>query len=107
MAQRRRRHERTQIALLDGKPAIGFQVSRTKGYDEARIARGVEQALAELKACHPDPGVTLVLSSVAFTLEQYQGSMNMLTGVLLVYAMLVLLLDGIACKPAPMPLGIE
>lgn len=70
--------ERTQIALLDGKPAIGFQVSRTKGYDEASIARGVEQALAELKASHPDLGVTLVHSSVAFTLEQYQGSMNML-----------------------------
>ncbi|MCD6671440.1 MAG: efflux RND transporter permease subunit [Burkholderiaceae bacterium] len=70
--------ERTQIALLDGKPAIGFQVSRTKGYDEASIGRGVEQALAELKARHPDLGVTLVRSSVEFTLEQYKGSMEML-----------------------------
>jgi multidrug efflux pump subunit AcrB len=70
--------ERTQAALLDGKPVIGFTIQRTKGFDETRIAEGVTQALQQLQAEHPSMQVTPISGSVAYTLEQFDGSMSML-----------------------------
>jgi multidrug efflux pump subunit AcrB len=70
--------ERTQAALLDGQPAIGFQVSRSKGYDETKIAAGVEQALADLKQKHPGLRIELIRSGVEHTYGQYRASMEML-----------------------------
>jgi multidrug efflux pump subunit AcrB len=69
--------ERSQIALLDGKPVVGFQVYRAKGFDETKIAVGVAQVLEQIQA-DKNVGFTLVYSKVAQTQEQYQGSMNML-----------------------------
>jgi multidrug efflux pump subunit AcrB len=70
--------ERTQLALLDGKPVIGFQVYRAKGYDESRVAEGVRQALQRLQQADPSLSVTLISGSVSYALEQYHGSMTML-----------------------------
>jgi multidrug efflux pump subunit AcrB len=70
--------EPSQGALLDGKPAVGFQVSRSRGFDEGRIAQGAVQVLAKLQASNPDLRVQLIRSSVTKTNEQYQGSMEML-----------------------------
>ncbi|AGX86811.1 efflux RND transporter permease subunit [Candidatus Symbiobacter mobilis] len=70
--------QRTQAALLDGKPVVGVQIARTRGYDETRIAEGIAQALEALQRKHPGMGVTVVRSTVDFTLEQYRGSMEML-----------------------------
>lgn len=70
--------EPSQGAMLDGKPAVGFQVSRARGFDESRIAQGAERVLAKLQASNPDLRVQLIRSSVAKTNEQYQGSMEML-----------------------------
>ncbi|MCX8475363.1 MAG: efflux RND transporter permease subunit [Sphingomonas sp.] len=70
--------ERTQAALLDGKPVIGFSVYRARGFDEVRIAEGVRKALAQLRQADPTLGLTEVSGSVGQTLEQYEGSMAML-----------------------------
>lgn len=70
--------DRTQAALLDGRPAIGFNIYRARGHDETRIAEGVAAALARLSAADPALEFELVSSSVAYTLEQFQGSMAML-----------------------------
>lgn len=70
--------DRTQAALLDGRPAIGFHIYRARGHDETRIAEGVAAALARLSAADPALEFELVSSSVAYTLEQFQGSMAML-----------------------------
>jgi len=70
--------ERTQVALLDGKPVIGFNVYRAKGHDETRVAEGVQQALQRLQEADPSISVTLISGSVDYALEQYQGSMTML-----------------------------
>jgi multidrug efflux pump subunit AcrB len=70
--------ERSQAALLDGKPVIGFTVQRTKGFDETRIAAGVTEALQQLQAEHTSLQVTPISGSVAYTLEQFDGSMAML-----------------------------
>jgi multidrug efflux pump subunit AcrB len=70
--------ERTQAALLDGKPAVGFQISRSKGYDETEIAAGVARVLTELKRKHHGLSIELVQSGVAHTHGQYRASMEML-----------------------------
>lgn len=70
--------ERTQAALLDGAPVVGFKVYRAKGFDEIRIAEGVRQALGRLTASDPSLVFTQVSGSVAYTVEQYRGSMHML-----------------------------
>jgi multidrug efflux pump subunit AcrB len=70
--------ERAQAALLDGKYVVGFKIFRAKGYDETRIAEGVSKALAGLAGTDRTLSFTLISGTVAYTLEQYQGSMNML-----------------------------
>src|SRR5690606_21044834 len=57
---------------------IGFNIYRARGHDETRIAEGVAAALARLSAADPALEFELVSSSVAYTLEQFQGSMAML-----------------------------
>jgi multidrug efflux pump subunit AcrB len=70
--------ERTQAALLDGKPAIGFQVFRTKGFDETLIAQKAIQALENIKKDNPDLDIQLVRASVTQTLKKYHDSMEMM-----------------------------
>lgn len=70
--------ERIQLATLDGKPLIGFNIYRAKGHDETRIARDVEQALRQMQQADASLSFTLISGSVAYAQEQYQGSMNML-----------------------------
>ena len=70
--------ERAQAALLDGRPALGFNIFRAKGFDEVEVAEGVREALARVGAADPALKVTPVSSSVAYTLEQFEGSMAML-----------------------------
>jgi multidrug efflux pump subunit AcrB len=70
--------ERQQIALLDGKPVVGFRLFRAKGKDVTRLARGVSQTLAELERSHPGLRTTLLAGTVDYTREQFHGSMQML-----------------------------
>jgi multidrug efflux pump subunit AcrB len=70
--------DRTQAALLDGKPAVGFQLQRSKGFDELTVAAAAEHALATLKAEHPDLSYRRVSTTVNHTSEQYNSSMHML-----------------------------
>jgi multidrug efflux pump subunit AcrB len=70
--------ERMQLAALDGKPLIGFNIYRAKGFDETRIAKDVEQTLAQIQERDPSLSFTLISGSVAYAQEQYEGSMMML-----------------------------
>ena len=70
--------ERTQIALLDGKPVVGFKVFRAKGYDETQIEKHVGEALERLQASNPALSFTRISGSVGYTREQYRGSLDML-----------------------------
>lgn len=70
--------ERTQLALLDGKPVVGFKVYRAKNFDETRISAGLTAALSGLQSSDPLLHFTQVSGSVGHTLEQYQGSMHTL-----------------------------
>ncbi len=70
--------ERSQIALLDGEPAVGFKLYRAKGFDEMRIAADVTQALGKLQAADPGLSFTKISGTVDYTREQFDGSMHML-----------------------------
>lgn len=70
--------DRTQAAMLDGKPALGFTVRHTKGYDERRTAAGVQEALAKLSNEHPEVKFELINTSITQVQDQYHGSMEML-----------------------------
>jgi multidrug efflux pump subunit AcrB len=70
--------DRSTIALRDGKPVVGFSVSRAEGYDEVHVAADVQAALATLAAKNPDLRFVKVGGTVDDTIEQYDGSMHML-----------------------------
>ncbi|MBV6898208.1 efflux RND transporter permease subunit [Xanthomonas euvesicatoria] len=70
--------DRRQAALLDGAPVIGLSLYRTKGFDETKIAEGVELTLRQLQHADPSLRITPVSGTVAYTLEQFEGSMSML-----------------------------
>lgn len=70
--------DRSQAALLDGKPVVGFRIFRARGFDETRVAEGVREALGRLESRDSTLRFTAVSGSVDYTLEQYAGSMAML-----------------------------
>lgn len=70
--------DKRSAALLDGQPVTGFAVFRAKGFDEAKIAAGVEETLRRLRGDNAELSFTQVSSTVTYTLEQYRGSMQML-----------------------------
>ncbi len=65
-------------ALLNGQPVVGFEVSRSKGESEVTVGAAVQQALAELKAAHPDIELTEAFNFVDPVQEEYTGSMHLL-----------------------------
>ncbi len=69
---------RTQLAQLDGKPAIGFDIFRAKGADEDRVAKGVVAALDKLSAAHAGLSFTPIAGSVQESRRTYSESMRML-----------------------------
>jgi multidrug efflux pump subunit AcrB len=102
--------DRTTAAMLDGVPAVGFKVYRAKGFDETRIVEGVTAALDRLKTSDPSLTYTHVSGSVAYTQEQYDGSMHMLYegGLLAVVVVFFFLRDWRATliAAAALPLSI-
>ncbi|MES2980663.1 MAG: efflux RND transporter permease subunit [Pseudomonadota bacterium] len=70
--------EPRSAALLDGKPVVGFEVSRSRGESEVTVGAAIQQALVELKAQHPDLVVTEAFNFVKPVQEEYDGSMHLL-----------------------------
>ncbi len=70
--------ERRSAALLNGKPVVAFEVSRTKGASEITIAASVKKAVAELQAAHPDIQIVETYNNVPPVQENFDGSMSLL-----------------------------
>jgi len=70
--------ERRSAALLNGKPVVGFEITRSRGAGEVEVAQGVRAKLAELKAKHPDIEITEAFNFVDPVEENYHGSMYLL-----------------------------
>jgi multidrug efflux pump subunit AcrB len=65
-------------ALLDGKPVVGFEVSRSRGESEVAVGEAVHAALAELKAARPDIQLTQAFDFVTPVAEEYESSIHLL-----------------------------
>lgn len=66
------------LALLNGKPVVGFEITRSKGASEVEVGAAVMAALDALKAQHPDLELTQAFDFVTPVSEEFQASMDML-----------------------------
>jgi multidrug efflux pump subunit AcrB len=70
--------EQRSAALLDGKPVVGFEITRSRGAGELEVAQGVRAELAKLEAEHPDIAIVESFNFVDPVEENYSGSMWLL-----------------------------
>ena len=70
--------ERRSAALLNGQPVVGFEITRARAAGEVDVAKGVVNALAELRAAHPDVTLTEAFNFVDPVIENFDGSMILL-----------------------------
>jgi multidrug efflux pump subunit AcrB len=70
--------EQRSAALLDGKPVVGFEVSRSRGESEVAVGAAVQKALVELKEKNPDLEIHEAFNFVQPVEEEYSGSMHLL-----------------------------
>ena len=70
--------EQRSAALVDGRPAVGFEIVRSRGAGETEVADGVRAALAKLKAEHPQVQFTEAFNFVEPVVENFRGSMYLL-----------------------------
>ena len=67
--------EKRSTALLNGKPVVGFEITRTRGSGEVDVAAGVRAELEKIKAAHPDITVVEAFNFVDPVQEGFDGSM--------------------------------
>ncbi len=70
--------EQRSTALLNGRPVVGFEITRSRGAGEVEVADGVREALERLKASHPEITITEAFNFVDPVVENYEGSMKLL-----------------------------
>ncbi|UCV28997.1 efflux RND transporter permease subunit [Ferribacterium limneticum] len=101
--------EQRTTALLNGKPVVGFEITRSKGAGEVEVADNVKLSLAKLQAEHPDIEITEAFNFVDPVIENYDGSMKLLIegALLAVLVVWLFLRDGRATfvSAAALPLS--
>ena len=70
--------EQRSAAILNGKPVVGFEITRTRGAGEVEVSDGVKTVLETLRAEHPDIEITEAFNFVDPVAENYHGSMYLL-----------------------------
>ncbi|MEH0165354.1 efflux RND transporter permease subunit [Paucibacter sp. JuS9] len=70
--------EQRSAAWLNGKPVVGFEITRTKGAGEIEVANGVKAAIDELRTAHPEIQFDEAFNFVDPVQENYDGSMILL-----------------------------
>lgn len=70
--------DRSTLAYRDGKPVIGFQVARSRGYSDVTVADEVRAALDAFSAKNPGVRIREASNTVEPIEENYEGSMHLL-----------------------------
>ncbi len=70
--------EQRQLALLNGKPVVSFQVVRSRGYGEVEVAEKVRARLVQLAAEHPQIAFEEINNSIKNIRSNYEAAMNSL-----------------------------
>jgi len=66
------------IALLNGQPVVGFEITRARLAGEVTVARDVRLALEQMRLDHPDLTITESFNFVDAVQESFEGSMTLL-----------------------------
>jgi multidrug efflux pump subunit AcrB len=70
--------ERSSRAFRDGKPVIGFQITRSLGFSDIGVANDVRQRMTEFVQQHPNVHIDEASDTVKAVLANYHDSMNLL-----------------------------
>ena len=70
--------EPRSAAFLNGKPVVGFEVTRSRGASEIEVGAGVRQALQAMREARPDLAITEAFDFVTLVEEEYHNSLHML-----------------------------
>jgi multidrug efflux pump subunit AcrB len=70
--------DQKSAALLNGKPVVGFEVSRSRGESEVTVGNAVQAALADLKKQRPDLELTEAFNFVDPVSQEYDASLALL-----------------------------
>ena len=70
--------EQRSAALLNGKPVVGFEVTRSRGASEVEVRAGVQTALGRLQQTRPDVQINQVFNFVDQVQQNYEGSLTLL-----------------------------
>jgi multidrug efflux pump subunit AcrB len=73
-----RESKRTSYALLNGKPVIAFEITRSKGSSEIGVAKTVRAAIEKLNREHPHLQIAEAFNSADIVQENFDGSMHLL-----------------------------
>ncbi len=102
--------EPRSAALLNGKPVVGFEVTRSRGIGAVSVADKVREKLEVLKTEHPDIEITEAFNFVDPVIDNYEGSMKLLIegALLAVLVVWLFLRDGRATfiSATALPLSI-
>ncbi|MFN0298763.1 MAG: efflux RND transporter permease subunit [Burkholderiales bacterium] len=101
--------ERRSGAFLNGKPVVGFEITRSRGASEITVAEGVRMVLAQMKTDHPGIEITEAFNFVEPVHESYVGSMTLLFegGLLAIIVVFFLLRDWRATLVAAVALPLS
>jgi HAE1 family hydrophobic/amphiphilic exporter-1 len=66
------------FARLDNRPAVAFQVNKTRDASDVSVEKVVVAAVAKLQKAHPEVKFTLVVSTVAQTRASYTATVHVL-----------------------------
>ncbi|MGZ6014353.1 MAG: efflux RND transporter permease subunit, partial [Phenylobacterium sp.] len=78
------------FARLNGRPVVGFQVSKTKEASDVVTEDAVVKAVAELEKKHPGVKITQIFSSVTNTRAGFHATQHVLTEGMILAALVVL-----------------
>lgn len=85
--------EARSFSHLDGKPVVGFSVSRAKGHSDTVVAERVKAHLDELRQQYPGTEIKEISSTVGYTLQSYNNAISALVeGALLTIVVVFLFL---------------
>ena len=83
--------EQRGFARLNGRPAVAFQVNKTRDSSEVTVEAEVVRAIATLGKAYPNVTFTQVVSTVKETRESYDATVHVLTEGMLLAALVVFL----------------
>jgi multidrug efflux pump subunit AcrB len=76
--------EKRNLSRLNGQEVTQFSVFKAKGFSEVTVGTEVEKKIAEIVASNKGVKITLVYTTVQYTIEQYRSAINaMIEGAIL------------------------